>query len=378
MNPENWNNPIVDLIYPTERPSVDEFRKANIHVVILNWNLSEDTWSCVEHLQRNESINFYVHLLDNGSEKHHLDYLKDKVSKQSNNSNICLYSSSLNSGFAVGNNKILNDLILELNEDQLVLLLNNDAFVKEDFLKELVSQVNFDKNVEMIASRMMSFHEPNEIDNLGNTFYCSGITSNRVSEKALLFCPCAGAGLYSVRLLKDLKEVHGEIFDEDFFCYVEDSDLGFRALGLGYKCGYADKAISYHKGSASSGGKFSSFVMYFGLRNSVFFLIKSIPLKILILNSPYILFMQLMIPLRYLSIGKLGIILKIYWHIFLKLNYFIKKRKSVVSTYRNIHLKKNISKQFYDSNYIYGVLKKMWWCPGFIANIFFKKQECDL
>lgn len=370
MNPENYKNPKIELMYPTNRSTVGELKKAQIHIVILNWNLSEDTWRCVEHLQKNDFKNVCIHLLDNGSEKHHIEYLLEKVKRLDEVENLCLYRSSVNSGFAVGNNRILNDLITELNDDQLVLLLNNDAFVNENFLSEIIKPIDFEKNIEMVASRMMSFHEPHLVDNLGNTFYRSGITSNRLTAEALLFCPCAGAGLYSVRLLKDLKSTHGEIFDEDFFCYVEDSDVGFRALGLDYKCGYADQAISFHKGSASSGGKFSPFVMYYGLRNSAFFLIKSIPLKILILNFPFILLMQLLIPLRYLSTGKIKIISKVYWHILLNFYLFLKKRKTIVSSYRNLSLKKHVANQFYDKSYVRDVLNKMWWCPSFISKLF--------
>ena len=42
-------------------------------------------------------------------------------------------------------------------------------------------------------------------------------------------------------------------FDEDFFCYLEDVDLGFRLRLAGQPCRYVPQAIINHQGSASTG-----------------------------------------------------------------------------------------------------------------------------
>lgn len=65
-------------------------------------------------------------------------------------------------------------------------------------------------------------------------------------------------------------------FDERFFCYVEDVDLGFRLRLAGYGCRYVPTAIVHHIGSALTGRR-SDFAVYYGHRNLVFNFVKNMP-----------------------------------------------------------------------------------------------------
>jgi len=42
------------------------------------------------------------------------------------------------------------------------------------------------------------------------------------------------------------------LFDEDFFAYADDAEIGIRARLAGWKCVYVPKAILYHKNSGST------------------------------------------------------------------------------------------------------------------------------
>lgn len=64
--------------------------------------------------------------------------------------------------------------------------------------------------------------------------------------------------------------------DEEFFCYGEDIDLGFRLQLAGYKCLYVPEAVAYHYGSAVTGER-SDFSTYHGQRNLVWVYIKNMP-----------------------------------------------------------------------------------------------------
>jgi GT2 family glycosyltransferase len=78
-------------------------------------------------------------------------------------------------------------------------------------------------------------------------------------------------------------------FDEDFFAYCEDGDLSFRAQLAGYRCLYVPRAVIYHVGSASTGGKRSAFATRLGTRNGLSLLVKDLPLPLVPASLPFIL-----------------------------------------------------------------------------------------
>jgi len=65
-------------------------------------------------------------------------------------------------------------------------------------------------------------------------------------------------------------------FDERYFCYAEDVDLGFRLQLKGRTCRYVPDAVAYHLGSATSGVD-SAFSVYHGYRNLEWTFIKNMP-----------------------------------------------------------------------------------------------------
>jgi GT2 family glycosyltransferase len=65
-------------------------------------------------------------------------------------------------------------------------------------------------------------------------------------------------------------------FDEDFFLYVEDTDLGLRARWAGWACEYAPDAVVDHHYSHSAGA--ASFLKaYYVERNRLFMIVKNFP-----------------------------------------------------------------------------------------------------
>jgi GT2 family glycosyltransferase len=96
-----------------------------------------------------------------------------------------------------------------------------------------------------------------------------------------VFSACAAAALYS-RAAWD--EAGG--FDETYFCYSEDVDLGFRLRLLGYGCLYVPDAVAHHVGSAIA-GVHSDFAVYYGQRNLVATFIKNMPSFLFWVLLPY-------------------------------------------------------------------------------------------
>ena len=87
-----------------------------------------------------------------------------------------------------------------------------------------------------------------------------------------VFSPCAAAALYRRSVLLDIGG-----FDENYFCYAEDVDLGFRLRLAGFRCLYVPQSVAHHVGSGTTGGQHSDFSVYHGHRNLVWTFIKNMP-----------------------------------------------------------------------------------------------------
>ena len=98
--------------------------------------------------------------------------------------------------------------------------------------------------------------------NIGIALLSSGLSYNRKTSVLPLFCPCSGLGLYRADALREIALPNMEIWDPDFFAYVDELDVGFRIRMLGYTADIAEDAIGYHKEGASSGGVTSDFSIF--------------------------------------------------------------------------------------------------------------------
>ena len=95
-----------------------------------------------------------------------------------------------------------------------------------------------------------------------------------------VFAACAAAALYR----RDAFEALGG-FEERFFCYYEDVDLGFRLRLAGGRCVLEPRAIVRHVGSASS-GQVSGFAEYHGTRNRLWTFLRDMPTALMPIALP--------------------------------------------------------------------------------------------
>jgi N-acetylglucosaminyl-diphospho-decaprenol L-rhamnosyltransferase len=96
-----------------------------------------------------------------------------------------------------------------------------------------------------------------------------------------VFSPCGAAMMIDRALFADLGG-----FDEDFFCYCEDVDLGYRLRLRGEPVRVVPDAVVRHEGSVSTGGRRSDFSRYHGIRNRLWAYLKNTPPLLLALTLP--------------------------------------------------------------------------------------------
>ena len=126
----------------------------------------------------------------------------------------------------------------------------------------------------------------------------AGRPVSNYTEDDTVFTACAGAAIYR-------RSVFDEIgfFDESHFAYLEDIDVGYRAMIYGYKNRFCASALVYHVGSGTSGSKYNTFKVKLSARNSVWLNYKNMPLLQLILNFIPLLLGYLV---KYLFFCKIG------------------------------------------------------------------------
>jgi len=156
-------------------------------------------------------------------------------------------------------------------------------------MEELVKVAEEDRTIGMCASKILCYDDPQVIDNVGHLIYRDGLNRGRgrlekdVGQyegiEEVLF-PSGCAALYRREMLEEIG-----LFDEDFFAYGDDTDLGLRGRWAGWKCLYVPKAVVYHKYSGST-GSYSAFKAFYVERNRVWIAIKYFPF-ILLFVSPY-------------------------------------------------------------------------------------------
>jgi len=191
-------------------------------------------------------------------------------------SGVSVYCMEFNLGFAEANNRAFKE-----SDATLLAVLNPDAFPEPEWLEQLVSESQLYPDVAAFGSKQMMYEGNGLLDGVGDVYHISGIawrsgvgkmSSARNELPGEIFSACAAGALYRAEVLK---EVGG--FDEDYFCYLEDVDLGFRLRLAGYSARYVPSAVVHHIGSATSGGRRSDFSLYHGHRNLVWTFVKNMP-----------------------------------------------------------------------------------------------------
>lgn len=225
-------------------------------------------------------------------------------------SGITVLPQTENFGFSKANNLAVK----QIPNSDWIALLNPDAFPDPTWLEELVKCSEDHPEFDAFGSKLLSFDNDTIIDGFGDTYHISGLArrygygkpdSSSYASNREVFSVCAGAAMYR-RVV--FLEVGG--FDEDFFCYFEDVDLGFRLRLAGYRAMQCSTSVAKHLGSATSGGPNSDFSTYYGHRNLVWAFIKNIPSPMLWFLLPIHILLNIF-SIFYLGCkGKLKIIIK--------------------------------------------------------------------
>jgi N-acetylglucosaminyl-diphospho-decaprenol L-rhamnosyltransferase len=329
-----------------------------IAVAIVNYRTCDATLACLAALRDELGENDCIFLLDNASGDDDTQRLAAYVRGEP--LRMRFITSETNLGFAGGMNRLLGEILTDAAFDQ-VLLLNSDTRPARGFLGAMRRTLDSASRTDMVAARLLDAKSGN-VDSLGIALYRSTLASNRKRDDEVLLGPTGGCALLTGRLLEDLRASHGEWFDESFFCYAEDTDLVLRARWLGYRPAYAADAVVHHEGSLSSGGPDNDFVLYHGIRNSLWWLIKDAPTGWLLRSLPWFVLLHGGIVLRHLRRGRARVLWRLYRDACKGIPAMWRKRREIRVTRRvpARAFRAWVEPHFYERDYVRRAWRELW------------------
>lgn len=256
-----------------------------VSVLVVNWNGRDHLENCLASLLAQTCTGVEIILIDNGSSDGSASFVETRFGESvriaRNDANLG-YGSGLNIGIGLARGRYL-------------FALNNDTELSPDCLAILVEAADRHPNSGSFAPKILSYADHSIIDNVGHLLYPDGLSRGRGrlerdggqydrEEEILIASGCAM--LLRRAMLDDVG-----VFDDDFFAYCEDTDLGLRAQLAGWHCRAVPAARVYHKYSASTAA-YSPLKAFLVERNRFWVALKCLPGPLLVL-SPFFTLLRL-------------------------------------------------------------------------------------
>lgn len=272
-----------------------------VTVIIVNYNAGDRLARAVECVSAQTFRDFEVIVADNGSTDGSADALwADGLALE-----VARLGDNL--GFAAANNRAA-----ERARGKWLAFLNPDAFAEPDWLAALMAAVARYPGADAFGSTQVDANDPARLDGAGDGYFPAGLPYRghfgwpvgALPGEGECFAPCAAAALWRRETFLALGG-----FDERFFCYGEDVDLGFRLRIAGGRAVQVPAARVLHEGSGVTGRR-SEFSVYHGHRNRVWTFVKNMPGWALWLALPFHLAVNLALLIQYALTGKAGAYLR--------------------------------------------------------------------
>lgn len=226
----------------------------SLSIIIVNWNTRDFLKKCLHSVYDTvRNLDFNIWVVDNASTDGSVAMVHGQFP------DVHLLENSENLGFAKANNQVFRSC-----DGELVLLLNSDAFLKEDAVRSLVTAMEENPSAGIIGARLeYPDGQPQncfwKLPTLGNEII-------RLSGMDKWMNPEGGAGYGHSQAVKKVGAVSGAcliarrvmldeigLFDERFFMFSEEIDLCKRAWDSGWHVLHHPAALVVHVNAGSSG-----------------------------------------------------------------------------------------------------------------------------
>lgn len=213
----------------------------SISVVIVNYNSERFLRDNLKSLQVQSSPFSRIIVVDNKSSDNSIKLINEftGVSIIPLNENLG-YSAALNRG-------------IEKCDSDLILVANSDIYIEKDFNRIVSDKFEIDSELDIVSPLMLRFGGE-IVDSAGQSYsaslypveagFGSAIKTKEFKESEI-FSVCGAATVFRRTSLERLK-VEGEYYDESYFMFWEDFDIGWRANLYGMKIKLIPQAKVFH------------------------------------------------------------------------------------------------------------------------------------
>jgi GT2 family glycosyltransferase len=240
-----------------------------VSVVVLNYNGKQHLKDCFVSLR---ALNYprercELILVDNASTDNSVDFIRENFSE------VRIIQNETNLGFAHGNNNGARAAA-----GKYVAFLNNDVYVDSTWLSEMVLAATQRSSIICVGSKMVSW-DGKLIDFVKPliNFYGFGYQDamgwpdhGQFDKPVPLPFACGGAMMIERQIF-----LESGGFDEDYFLFFEDVDVGWRMWVLGYEVVLAPKALAYHRQHATTDAVYNYRKNFLFERNALYTLVKN-------------------------------------------------------------------------------------------------------
>jgi GT2 family glycosyltransferase len=254
-----------------------------VTVVVVNYNRRDLLRNCLESLMRQQTIAIEIIVVDNGSDDGSVRMMEEHF-QASSYYPLRIIANPDNRGFCEANNQGF-----AVARGEFLALLNNDAEAVPQWVASLV-EVFADPEVGMAASKVLVYEDSTRIDKVGHLIYLDGQNRGRgtgerdqgqYDRMEEVLWPDGCAAMYRRSMIE---QIGG--FDEDFFAYADDAELGLRARIAGWRCLYVPAAVVRHHRGTTLGLRSTRRVELIE-RNRVLLVAKLFPWSLLWLNGVF-------------------------------------------------------------------------------------------
>lgn len=278
---------------PNVQQEMMQDAKPLVSIVILNWNGGTEVIAGVEHVLRQTYENLELIVVDNGSTDGSREVIEKRFPQ------LHIIENKRNLGFATGMNQGI-----EATSGKYVLLLNQDAWIREDYIANATKlvQKNPSSPIGMVAGQIYKLiDEQKTMQQLAQGFllrkgFRLALDPNFTTEH-WTWSPSWCSPFLAKEMLDEIKAVSGHYFDDRYFVYGEDIDITFRAHLLGWKCLFSPTLVTWHSLSSATEGRVRVWekppaIRIHALRNRYLSIIKDIPASLLLWLLPSLLLVE--------------------------------------------------------------------------------------
>jgi GT2 family glycosyltransferase len=213
---------------------------------IVNHGSYDDLERCLESLTRQSHSPARIVVYDTGEDPDRCEALRAAYPD-------FFFESGPNRGYAGGANRVVECLAHKAKPLDYILVLNADVELDADYSIRLIDAIGRRPRVAIATGKLLR-SDRRTLDSAGIVFPRHARPRDRGSEvrdcgqfDTVEFVDAASGAAMMLRVsaIDDL-QLEGELFDESFFAYHEDTDLCWRARRFGWQILYEPSAVGVH------------------------------------------------------------------------------------------------------------------------------------